>query len=45
MGFKDNMAIVGIISTLLVHELFIKKFDTNISDHRSGVNEELHVTC
>jgi asparagine synthase (glutamine-hydrolysing) len=26
LGFKDNMAIVGIVSTLLVHELFIRKF-------------------
>jgi len=45
IGFRDNMAIVGIISTLLVHELFIKKFDTNISDRGLSVNEELHVTC
>lgn len=28
LGFKDNMAVVGIISTLLVHELFIKNFDS-----------------
>lgn len=27
LGFKDNMAIVGILSTLLTHELFIKNFD------------------
>jgi len=27
LGFKDNMAIVGIMSTLLVHDLFIKNFD------------------
>lgn len=27
LGFKDNMAIVGIISTLLVHEQFIRNFD------------------
>lgn len=27
LGFKDNMAIVGIVSTLLIHDLFIKKFD------------------
>jgi asparagine synthase (glutamine-hydrolysing) len=26
IGFKDNMAVVGIISTLLVHDLFIKRF-------------------
>jgi asparagine synthase (glutamine-hydrolysing) len=27
LGFKDNMAIVGIISTLLVHDQFVKRFD------------------
>jgi asparagine synthase (glutamine-hydrolysing) len=27
LGFKDNMAIVGIISTLLLHEQFVKRFD------------------
>lgn len=30
IGFKDNMAIVGIISTLLLHEMFVKKFDSKI---------------
>ncbi len=28
LGFKDNMAIVGILSTLLLHDLFVKKFDS-----------------
>ena len=28
LGFKDNMAIVGIISTLLVHDMFISNFDS-----------------
>jgi len=32
LGFKDNMAMVGIISTLLTHELFVKRF----SRHPSG---------
>jgi asparagine synthase (glutamine-hydrolysing) len=27
LGFKDNMAMVGIISTLLVHDHYIKNFD------------------
>jgi asparagine synthase (glutamine-hydrolysing) len=27
LGFRDNMAIVGILSTLLLQDLFIKKFD------------------
>jgi asparagine synthase (glutamine-hydrolysing) len=45
IGFKDNMAIVGILSTLLIHELFIKHFDTKIFNYGSGMNKELHVTC
>ncbi len=28
LGFKDNMAIVGIISTLLLHHTFVENFDT-----------------
>jgi asparagine synthase (glutamine-hydrolysing) len=28
LGFKDNMAMVGIISTLLVHDMFIRNFDS-----------------
>jgi len=28
LGFKDNMAIVGIISTLLLHHLFVDNFDS-----------------
>lgn len=27
LGFKDNMAIVGILSTLLLHDLFVANFD------------------
>ena len=27
LGFRDNMAIVGIISTLLVHRMFIDEFE------------------
>ncbi len=26
IGFKDNMAAVGIISTLLIHDLFLKNY-------------------
>jgi asparagine synthase (glutamine-hydrolysing) len=37
LGFKDNMAFVGILSTQLVHDLFIKKFDARVS---GGINEE-----
>jgi asparagine synthase (glutamine-hydrolysing) len=32
LGFKDNMAIVGIISTLLVHEMFVKRFAKKTAD-------------
>ena len=28
LGFKDNMAVVGIISTLLLHNLFVDNFET-----------------
>ncbi len=28
IGFRDNMAVVGIISTLLVHDMFVKNFDS-----------------
>jgi asparagine synthase (glutamine-hydrolysing) len=45
IGFKDNMAIVGILSTLLAHELFIKHFDTKIHNFGSGVNNKLHAAC
>jgi asparagine synthase (glutamine-hydrolysing) len=31
LGFKDNMAIVGIISTLLLHHLFVDNFDAGKS--------------
>jgi asparagine synthase (glutamine-hydrolysing) len=32
LGFRDNMAIVGIVSTLLLQELFIKKFDAKCGE-------------
>jgi len=28
LGFKDNMAMVGIISTLLLHDMFVKNFES-----------------
>lgn len=31
LGFKDNMAVVGIISTLLLHNQFIKHYDSQIT--------------
>lgn len=39
LGFKDNMAIVGIISTLLVHDLFIKNFASRSSAPLESVEE------
>jgi asparagine synthase (glutamine-hydrolysing) len=32
LGFKDNMAVVGIISTLLVHDMFMKNFDAKSAE-------------
>jgi asparagine synthase (glutamine-hydrolysing) len=32
LGFKDNMAVVSILSTLLLHDLFIKNFDKRTDD-------------
>jgi len=32
LGFKDNMAIVGILSTLLLYDLFVKNFDSRIKN-------------
>ena len=32
LGFKDNMAVVGIISTLLIHEMFVRHFDEKIAE-------------
>ena len=32
LGFKDNMAVVGILSTLLVHSLFVEDFDAQSID-------------
>jgi asparagine synthase (glutamine-hydrolysing) len=32
LGFRDNMALVGIVSTLLLQDLFIKKFDTKCAE-------------
>lgn len=39
VGFKDNMAIVGIISTLLIHDLFIENFDVRSRDARERAPE------
>ncbi len=36
IGFKDNMAVVGIISTLLVHDSFVKRFQEKTAAHASA---------
>jgi asparagine synthase (glutamine-hydrolysing) len=45
LGFRDNMAIVGILSTMLVHEMFIKHFDKSISGDGLNMDKELNVRC
>ena len=39
LGFKDNMAVVGIISTLLLHDMFIKNFERNAVDYVNKLNK------
>lgn len=39
LGFKDNMAIVGIISTLLLHHMFIDNYERNAVDYVNKVNK------
>ncbi|MEW6110136.1 MAG: asparagine synthase (glutamine-hydrolyzing) [Nitrospirota bacterium] len=40
LGFKDNMAIVGIISTLLLYDLFIKNFESKSKDGIKQITED-----
>jgi asparagine synthase (glutamine-hydrolysing) len=40
IGFKDNMAAVGIISTLLLHDLFIDNFESRANRLEDGVPKE-----
>ncbi len=39
IGFKDNMAVVGIISTLLVHHMYIENFDSRSREITGNVME------
>jgi asparagine synthase (glutamine-hydrolysing) len=39
LGFKDNMAIVGIISTLLAHDMFIENFESRSKEMIKTVME------
>lgn len=38
IGFKDNMAMVGILSLQLTHRLFIEKFETMLSNKCDNMN-------
>lgn len=38
IGFKDNMAVVGILSLQLTHRLFIEKFESEMSLRDSNMN-------
>jgi len=40
LGFKDNMAIVGIISTLLLHDMFVKHFESQSKEAVERVMED-----
>ncbi len=40
LGFKDNMAIVGIISTLLTHKMFIENFHSKSNEITQNVMED-----
>ena len=40
LGFKDNMAIVGVLSTMLVHDRFIEHFDSQAARSLENVREE-----
>jgi asparagine synthase (glutamine-hydrolysing) len=42
IGFKDNMAFVGILSTQLLHHLFVENYEDRISDGQS-VNQKIYV--
>ena len=39
LGFKDNMAIVGIISTLLLHDMFVTNFESKSKEAVERVTE------
>jgi asparagine synthase (glutamine-hydrolysing) len=39
LGFKDNMAVVGIISTLLLHNMFLENFDSKSREAIERVTE------
>jgi asparagine synthase (glutamine-hydrolysing) len=42
LGFKDNMALVGILSTQLLHDLYIRNFQEEKTDIRSTAQRSEH---
>jgi asparagine synthase (glutamine-hydrolysing) len=42
VGFKDNMALVGIVSTMLVHYLFIDNFDSKLNTLQKKGGEDTY---
>ena len=40
LGFRDNMAMVGIISTLLLHDMFVKNFESKSREAVERVMED-----
>ncbi|HEY5997784.1 MAG TPA: asparagine synthase (glutamine-hydrolyzing) [bacterium] len=40
LGFKDNMALVGILSTMLLHDQFVENFAPRISRMQGNLREE-----
>jgi asparagine synthase (glutamine-hydrolysing) len=42
LGFKDNMAIVGIISTLLLHDMFVENFTAVLGTSKEISRGEFH---
>lgn len=42
IGYKDNMALVSILSTQIWHQQFIKDFDKNIMQYENKINHTLN---
>ncbi len=40
LGFKDNMAVVGIISTLLLHDMFVENFESKSREAMKRIKED-----
>jgi asparagine synthase (glutamine-hydrolysing) len=42
LGFKDNMAIVGVISTQLLHDRFIERYDSTLREQNAAAKGMRH---